>query len=173
MSHSYKYPRPALTTDALIFGFDAEKQELQILLIQRGNEPYKNQWALPGGFVDMDETVEKCVVRELEEETSLKNIKFEQLITASKIGRDPRGRTVSVVFWSLINTNYNIVGLDDAKDAQWFSIKKLPKIAFDHTEIINYAIEQLKFRLKAKENFQEFFEGIDLKLFCTLSEVKA
>lgn len=161
---SYKYPRPALTTDALVFGFDEKKQDLQILLIQRKNEPFKGQWALPGGFVDMDETVEKCVVRELEEETSLTNIKFEQLITASKTDRDPRGRTVSVIFWSLINTNYNVVGLDDAKDAQWFSIKNLPKIGFDHLEIINYAIEQLKFRLKIKEYFQEFFEDINLSL---------
>ncbi|MBN2891153.1 MAG: NUDIX hydrolase [Bacteroidales bacterium] len=165
--YTYKYPRPALTTDALVFGFDKEQKKLKILLIQRKNEPFKGKWALPGGFVDMDETVETCVSRELEEETGLKIKKFEQLITASKVDRDPRGRTVSVVFWTLINADYSAKGLDDASDANWFTITDLPELAFDHFDIIHFAINQLKFRLSEKELFTEFFSEIsvdDLKI---------
>lgn len=159
MNYTYKYPRPALTTDALIFGYDENTQDLKLLLIQRLNEPFKNMWALPGGFVDMDETVETGAVRELQEETNLKNVELEQLITASKVDRDPRGRTVSVVFWALINKNDDIKAQDDAKDVRWFSISDLPKLAFDHAEIINFALNQLKFRLKQKENFKTFFSN--------------
>lgn len=157
--YEYKYPRPALTTDALVFGYDVQQNDLNVLLIQRLNNPFKDQWALPGGFVDMDETVEVSVSRELEEETGLKNIDFEQLVTASKIGRDPRGRTVSVVFWAISEIDYNIEGRDDAKDAKWFSVNNLPKMAFDHNEIIEYAINQLKFRLKIHQNFPYFFKN--------------
>ena len=169
MTYKYEYPRLSLTTDALIFGFDKKKQELQLLLIQRLNEPFKDMWALPGGFVDMDETVEECAVRELQEETNLKNVELEQLITASQIGRDPRSRTVSVVFWSLIYRNDEIKAMDDAKNVQWFSITDLPILAFDHAEIVEYAKNQLKFRIKLKEHFKSFFrEMTDEFTICNL-----
>lgn len=155
--YEYKYPRPALTTDAIVFGVDKKLKKVQVLLILRKNDPFKNQWAFPGGFVDIDETVENCVVRELEEETGLKQKTFEQLITVSELERDPRTRTISVVFWSLIKTNYDIKGLDDAKDAKWFSVTELPELAFDHKKILEKAIKKLKFRLSAKMLFFDFF----------------
>lgn len=168
--YTYKYPRPALTTDALIFGYDEEINELKLLLIQRLNEPFKDKWALPGGFVDMDESVEECVVRELEEETGLTGFKFEQLYTASKLGRDPRGRTVSVIFWSIAKINYAAKGHDDAKQASWFSVNNLPELAFDHSEIVELAINELKFRLKISEHFPVFF--VDEVIAQNINEIK-
>ncbi len=155
--YKYKYPRPALTTDSLIFGYDKKKNKLKILFIKRLNKPFKDKWALPGGFVDMNETVEKCAIRELEEETGLKNINLEQLIVASEPDRDPRGRTVSVVFWAITQIQYNAKGQDDAKDAKWFDILNLPELGFDHNEIVNYAIKKIKFRLKTYQYFKNFF----------------
>jgi len=166
----YKYPRPALTTDALVFAFDKKQNELKLLLIQRLNEPFKDKWAFPGGFVDMDETVEQSVVRELQEETGLKNINFEQFYTASKLGRDPRGRTVSVVFWAITQINENIIGLDDAKDAKWFSVNNLPEIAFDHKEIFLLALKKIKKRLENIKNYPEFFSNSEVKQ--NLSEIR-
>ncbi len=160
---TYKYPRPALTTDALIFGYDSQQDKLYFLAIQRLNEPFKNLWALPGGFVDMDETVETSANRELQEETGLKNITLEQLITASKIDRDPRGRTISVVFWAITEIDYNVKGADDAKEAKWIPVSDIPKMAFDHNEIINYAIKKLKLRLQIYENFPAFFNNKIIK----------
>ena len=145
----YDYPRVALTTDAVIFGYDFVKNDLKVLLIQRANPPFKDRWALPGGFVDMDETVEESVLRELEEETNLKDIFLEQLQTFSKIDRDPRGRTISVAFFGLINMNKYIPKPgDDAKNVDWFSIKKTPFLAFDHDEIVSKAIVRLNNKIK-------------------------
>ena len=147
--YTYDYPRPALTTDAVVFGYDFVNNDLKVLLIQRANSPFKDRWALPGGFVDMDETVEEGVKRELKEETNLEDIFLEQLQTFSKLGRDPRGRTVSVVFYGLINMNkYTPKPGDDAQNVEWFSIKKTPFLAFDHGEIISKAIIQLHNKIK-------------------------
>jgi len=152
--YSYKYPRPALTTDSLIFGFDDKEKSLKILLIKRKNEPFKNHWALPGGFVDMNETVEQCALRELKEETCLELKNLRQLIVASEIDRDPRGRTVSVVFWTIIQTEYKVKAADDATEIGWFFANKLPKLAFDHLQIVNFAINQLKLKLNnLNDNF--------------------
>lgn len=133
MPYSYKYPRPALTVDALVFSSDRK-----VLLIQRKNPPFKGLWALPGGFVDMDETPEAAVERELEEETGLNEIALKQFHTYGALNRDPRHRTVSIVFIGEVedSTGYSPTGMDDAADAQWFSVDDLPKIAFDHQEII-------------------------------------
>ena len=98
--YCYKYPRPALTTDQVIFGFG--EGELRVLLIRRGNEPFKGKWALPGGFMDMDEDAETCARRELEEETGLKVVNFEQLYAFSDVDRDPRYRVVSIAYYALI-----------------------------------------------------------------------
>ncbi len=160
---TYKYPRPALTSDSLIFGYDQNKNELSFLAIQRLNAPFKDLWALPGGFVDMNETVETAANRELAEETGLENIKQEQLITASAINRDPRGRTVSVVFWAITEINRNVNGNDDAKDAKWLSVKAVPKLAFDHNEILKFALKKLKFRLENHKNYSVFFENKIIK----------
>lgn len=99
--YCYQYPRPAVTTDCVIFGFDGEV--LKVLLVERGGEPYKGCWAFPGGFLNMDETTDECAVRELEEETGLKDVFVEQLQAFSDVDRDPRGRTITVAYYALVN----------------------------------------------------------------------
>ncbi|MBO4751148.1 MAG: NUDIX hydrolase [Bacteroidales bacterium] len=138
--YTYKYPRPALTADIVLL--DAERRE--VLLIKRGNEPFRDCWAFPGGFFDMDdETIEATARRELKEETGVEDVKLEELCTASKKGRDPRGRTVTVVFVALVDrTKINAKGSDDAKEARWFGLDELPQLAFDHAEILQKAIKK-------------------------------
>jgi 8-oxo-dGTP diphosphatase len=140
----YEWPRPMLTVDAVIFRFVNGK--VQVLLIQRGNEPYKGKWALPGGFVDMDEELENAAARELEEETGLTGVALTQLHTFGRCGRDPRGRQISVAFFGIAPANTKrIKGGDDAVRAKWFNIKNLPaELAFDHNEIIKFGIKILK-----------------------------
>jgi len=113
------------------------------LLIQRGRPPYKGGWALPGGFMDMDETLEEAIARELKEETSLSEMKLQQLMAFSAPDRDPRGRTISVVFWGIMKNARKIKAGDDAQNAKWFDLKDLPALAFDHKEIIETAISEL------------------------------
>jgi 8-oxo-dGTP diphosphatase len=134
MSFTYKYPRPALTVDAVVF---RESDQKEVLLIQRSNEPFKDLWAFPGGFVDMDETVEDAAERELLEETSLNGITLKQFYTYSAIHRDPRHRTVSVVFVGNAKSGAEPKAGDDAKNARWFRLDNLPALAFDHAEILN------------------------------------
>jgi len=142
-TYQYKYPRPALTVDILIVA--GNKDHLQILLIQRKNPPFQHHWALPGGFLDMDETLEQAAARELEEETGLVCGNLQQFKSYSAINRDPRGRTVSVVFWQKLPAIAPIKAGDDAKEAQWFSISQLPELAFDHGEIVEeFIVEILK-----------------------------
>ncbi|HEY9113421.1 MAG TPA: NUDIX hydrolase [Bacteroidales bacterium] len=142
MSYTYPYPRLSLTVDAVVFKIIDSKKF--ILLIQRKNEPFLGKWALPGGFVDMDETLETAVSRELEEETGLKNIDLKQLHAFSELNRDPRGRTVSVVFWGIIKNEATPVSGDDAADARWFETDNLPELAFDHDEVVKMALKKLK-----------------------------
>ena len=131
---SYKYPRPALTVDALVYV--KEDDSFSVLLVQRGIEPFKGKWALPGGFVNMDELLETACKRELEEETGLPVDKMIQFKTFDAINRDPRHRTISVVFSAQLPEKVKVNGGDDAANAQWFSIKNLPEMAFDHREIL-------------------------------------
>ena len=159
--HCYEYPRPAVTSDVLLFRFCSIASQIQVLLIKRGHYPFEGMWALPGGFLDMEETVEQCAIRELEEETSLKITNLEQLITASKLGRDPRGRTVTTIFWAFVDSETTAIAGDDAADAKWFNIFELPQIAFDHSEIIDFAIKQLKFRANLSQHFFDFFRVLD------------
>lgn len=141
MTYSYKYPRPALTVDAVVFRKNTATTKL--LLIQRKNPPFQGEWALPGGFVDMDETLETAVARELFEETGLTNISLKQLHAFSTPGRDPRGHTISVVFWGILKNEQKATAGDDAQNAEWFATDKLPKLAFDHREIIEMATRKL------------------------------
>ncbi len=136
MAYTYEYPRPAVTADCVVI---AKENEPKVLLIQRGNEPFKGYWAFPGGFMNMDETTEQCAVRELEEETGLKVTEIKQIGAYSKVDRDPRGRTVTVAYLAIIDKVENVKGLDDAAKAQWFPISDLPKLAFDHEEIMKDA----------------------------------
>ena len=138
MSYIYEYPRPAVTADCVVI---TKEKEPKVLLIQRGNEPFKGCWAFPGGFMNMDETAEQCAVRELEEETGLKVSNIRQIGAYSKVDRDPRGRTVTVAYLALIDNAEKVKGLDDAAKAQWFSLSQLPTLAFDHEDIMADALK--------------------------------
>ena len=140
----YDWPRPMVSVDAAVFGFFRGKAKL--LLIRRKNEPFKGQWALPGGFVGINEELEAAAERELAEETGLVNVTLEQMHTFGKCGRDPRGRQITIVFTGTATEGLNkIKAGDDAAKARWFDIEKLPKdLAFDHSEVVKFAIEKLK-----------------------------
>lgn len=138
--------KPSVTVDILVFTIDKENKDIQILLIKRKNPPYKDCWAFPGGFIEKDETLEESAKRELEEETSIK-IPVESLDIIGIAGnpnRDPRGRTISIIYYSFVKKNdVKPKGLDDAKEAQWFSIFNPPILAFDHKEILSSAISKI------------------------------
>jgi 8-oxo-dGTP diphosphatase len=132
--YTYQYPRAAVTTDALVFV--KEDNEKYILLIERLNEPFKNKWAIPGGFIEMDETLEDACKRELEEETGLKVDKMVQFKTYDAVDRDPRHRTISTIFFTELDKKRQVKGGDDAARAEWFPVSGLPELAFDHEQII-------------------------------------
>ena len=136
MEYTYKYPRPAVTADCVVMTKEAVPQ---VLLIERGADPYKGCWAFPGGFMNMDETTEQCAIRELEEETGLRLSKIQQIGAYSKVDRDPRGRTITVAYLVIVNQPIAVTGQDDAAKAQWFPIDALPPLAFDHDEIMRDA----------------------------------
>lgn len=131
--YTYEYPRPMLTADCMVVNPCGE-----ILLIRRGNEPYRGCWALPGGFMEMDETIEHCAVRELQEETGIVvgEEKLHLIGIFSRLGRDPRGRTVTAAYRIDLPTNTDAQSGDDAAEARWFPLSELPPLAFDHAEII-------------------------------------
>ena len=133
MPYTYKYPRPAVTADCVVI---TSEEEPQVLLIERGDEPFKGCWAIPGGFLNMDETTEQCAIRELEEETGLKIDQASQIGTYSKVDRDPRGRTISVAYLAIVERPLEVSGQDDAAKAKWFSVNALPPLAFDHDKIM-------------------------------------
>ena len=132
MNYTYEYPRPVLTVDIAVISHDNH-----ILLIKRGREPHKDKWALPGGHVEMDETVLEAATRELKEETGFITSNSIRLLNVySRIDRDPRDRYVSVAYWTKVFSRETLTPGDDAADAKWFHIKDLPELAFDHKEII-------------------------------------
>ena len=144
--YTYEYPHPAVTTDCVVFGFDGKS--LSILLIQRGIDPFKGSWALPGGFVGMEETIEADVYRELREETGVENIYIEQLQSFSAVDRDPRERVITMAFIAFVRQNdYQVIGGTDASKAQWFKLDELPPLAFDHQEIISVALQKLRWKI--------------------------
>lgn len=144
--YCYEYPRPAVTTDCVIFGFDGN--QINLLLIARGIEPFKGQWAFPGGFVRIQETTEACARRELAEETGLGHVYLEQLYTFSEIERDPRGRTISVAYFALVKSDGPPKAGDDAGKAQWFDLEQVPPLAFDHNRILDVALERLRGKIR-------------------------
>ena len=133
MAYTYKYPRPAVTADCIVITKEAEPK---VLLIQRGDEPYKGCWAFPGGFMEIDETTEQCAIRELEEETGLKVDEVHQIGAFSKVDRDPRGRTITVAYLAFVEAPVEVKGQDDAANAEWFPLSALPALAFDHADIM-------------------------------------
>ncbi len=147
MAYTYEYPRPALATDCVIFGLD--ESDLKVLLIERGLEPYSGQWALPGGFVHLDEDLESAARRELAEETGLSRVFLEQLYTFGAVDRDPRHRVVSVAFWGLVKlSDHAIRAATDARNAGWFSVDDTPALAFDHPRILAVASERLRSKVR-------------------------
>ena len=141
MEYTYKYPRPAVTADCVVM---TKETVPQVLLIERGADPYKGCWAFPGGFMNMDETTEQCAIRELEEETGMKVSELHQIGAYSKVDREPRGRTITVAYLAIIDTPVVVTGQDDAAKAQWFPIDSLPPLAFDHEDIMQDAIKAYK-----------------------------
>jgi ADP-ribose pyrophosphatase YjhB (NUDIX family) len=147
MSYCYKHPRPALTVDCVAFAFDG--REMNILLIRRASEPFKGQCALPGGFVRMDEELDAAARRELEEESGVRPVVLRQLHTFGSVDRDPRERSVSVCYFSLVSFHGQRVRPGtDASGAAWFPVLRLPKLTFDHAEMVAVAKERLQTELR-------------------------
>ncbi len=147
MSYTYEFPRPAIAVDCVVFGLD--EQDLKVMAIRRGIPPFENQWALPGGFVRLDESLETAALRELKEETGIERVFLEQLYTFGDVERDPRDRVVTVAYYALINlSDHHIQATTDAKDAAWFQVSNPPKLAFDHDKILAVALTRLKGKVR-------------------------
>lgn len=147
MARTYEFARPALTVDIVVFALDVE--ELQVMLIQRDLHPFKGQWALPGGFVRVDETLQDAARRELAEETGLTDIFLEQLFTFGELHRDPRERVVTVAYYALVNLDgHSVRASTDARNAAWFMLNDLPDLAFDHLSILKTAHERLRGKVR-------------------------
>jgi 8-oxo-dGTP diphosphatase len=145
MSTTYK--KPDVTVDCVVFGLDEE--DLKIILIERGRDPFKGQWALPGGFVHVDESLEAAAMRELQEETGVENVFLEQLYTFGDVDRDPRDRVISVSYYALVNlSGHKIKAATDARSAAWFSVDDIPKLAFDHNKIFDVALKRLRGKVR-------------------------
>lgn len=168
MTHTYEFPRPALTVDCVVFGLDLREEALRIMLIERDLPPFKGRWALPGGFVKIDESIDEAARRELREETGIEGVFLEQLYTFGEVSRDPRERVISVAYYALVSLEgHTIEAGTDARAAAWFSIDDLPRLAFDHDSIVDVAIRRLKGKV--------VYEPIGFKLLpekFTLSELQ-
>jgi len=147
VTHAYEFPRPALTVDCVVFGLDVD--DLKVLLIQRKLAPHQHQWALPGGFVRVDETLDDAARRELAEESGITDVYLEQLYTFGDLERDPRERVVTVAYYALAKlSDHRIQASTDAERVAWFALDDLPKLAFDHARIIEKAIERLRGKVR-------------------------
>jgi len=147
MSYTYQHPHPAVTTDIVIFTI--RQDELKVLLVKRANAPFQGEWALPGGFVALDESLEEGARRELQEETGVAGVYLEQLYTFGKPDRDPRERVITVAYYALIPTDeVEIRAATDAEGVSWYGMEELPNLAFDHAEILDAAHERLVAKLE-------------------------
>jgi 8-oxo-dGTP diphosphatase len=141
------YPRPSVTVDVIIFTL--RDDDLQVLLIRRGHSPFVNMWAIPGGFVGIDESLEDAAMRELEEETGVREVYLEQLYTFGDLDRDPRGRVITVAYFALVPADaVQPHAGHDAAEARWWSVYDLPSLAFDHADILAYALQRLRYKLE-------------------------
>lgn len=147
MPFSYEYPRAALTVDCVVFGLDEE--DLKVLLIERDIPPFQGKWALPGGFVRVEETLEEAAQRELAEETGIRQVFLEQLYTFGDVNRDPRERVVTVAYYALVNLQgHEVQATTDARSAAWFALDDTPSLAFDHDRILKTGYERLKGKVR-------------------------
>lgn len=137
---------PAIAVDMVIFAIGGD--DLLVLLVQRRHDPFAGRWAIPGGFVDPDESLDAAAVRELREETGVTDVYLEQLYTFGAPDRDPRGRVVSVAYYALLRETRTVIGADDAADARWFAMRELPPLAFDHAAILDYARLRLRYKVE-------------------------
>ena len=148
-THHYdvsKYERPSVTVDVLMMSL--RQKDLQILLIKRRSWPYEGMWAIPGGFINIHESLETAAKRELQEETGVQDVYLEQLYTFGNPGRDPRTRVITVVYFALLDSErLQVKAASDAADVGWFSVYELPPLAFDHEQIIQYALNRLRGKL--------------------------
>ncbi|MEN6621666.1 MAG: NUDIX domain-containing protein [Smithella sp.] len=142
-----KYQKPSVAVDCIVFGLDEE--DLKVILIQRDLEPFQGRWALPGGFVHIDESLEEAAMRELREETGIEKVFLEQLYTFGKVGRDPRERVISVAYYALVNLReYTVVAATDARNAAWFGVDDIPDMPFDHNLIFAAALKRLQGKVR-------------------------
>ena len=141
-----RYHYPATSVDVVIFTLRAD--DLQVLLVRRKHAPFEGRWAIPGGFVEADESLEAAARRELKEETGVRDVYLEQLYTFGDPKRDPRGRVVTVAYLALVPAPLAVQAGDDASDARWWSVYKLPSLAFDHAKILQYALQRLRYKLE-------------------------
>ena len=145
--YRYEYPHPAVTVDCVVFGLAGE--ELNLLLIQRGEQPFAGTWALPGGFVKMEEALETAARRELQEETGVSELYLEQLGAYGAPDRDPRERVITVAYVAIVNLfEHDVQAATDARRAGWFSVDDLPDLAFDHAEIVDAGLEMLRRKVR-------------------------
>jgi len=141
------YPHPSVTVDVVIFTL--REDDLQMLLIKRAHLPCEGMWAIPGGFVDVGESLEKAALRELEEETGVREVYLEQLYTFGDPGRDSRGHVITVAYFALLPVSaIDPRAGSDAVEARWWSVYDLPLLAFDHADILSYALERLRYKLE-------------------------
>lgn len=156
--YQYQYPHPAVSTDIVIFTI--QEQELKVLLIRRLSEPFQNGWALPGGFVEIDEDLDQAALRELQEETGISGVYLEQLYTFGKPDRDPRERVITISYYSLVPIDRLTVGAaSDARELGWYDIEALPELAFDHKQIIAKAKQRLTAKLDYSTIALQFMPG--------------
>lgn len=155
-----QYDRPSVTVDVVVFSLidaamvdatsEAEGLQLSVLLVKRKAAPFAGQWAIPGGFVHMDESLEAAALRELQEETGVTDVYLEQLYTFGEPDRDPRTRVITVVYFALVPADaaaHHRPG-DDAAETRWFYVHDLPELAFDHGEVLDYALTRLRYKLE-------------------------
>ena len=168
LKYCYKYPRPSVTTDCVVFGFSEAR--LSVLLVRRGAEPFMDRWAFPGGFMEIDESAEEGVRRELREETGLECGHVRQFHAFTSPGRDPRGRVMTVAFYALVRPE-SVCGGDDAADARWFALDAVPALAFDHDEVLRTALVALRrdafFEPVGIDALSETFTMGEFRALCT------
>lgn len=153
--YTYQYPHPAVTVDCVVFGLADD--DLNVLLIQRDLEPYQGAWALPGGFVKIDEGLEDAARRELEEETGVRDLYLEQLAAFGDPGRDPRERVITVAYVAIVNLfEHPVAAATDARNAGWFHTDELPALAFDHATVLAAAQGRLRAKVHREPIVFEF-----------------